>query len=122
MDAPTVFLEKRNAPICNVNPMSKGSQPTDGGHLLLSDSDKNELIASEPHAAKWIRPFLGAEEFINNIPRWCLWLVGCPPNELRQMPLVMKRVNAVKNMRLASTKLATIELANKRTSRLCLEK
>ncbi len=122
VDAPTVFLEKRNAPICNVNPMSKGSQPTDGGHLLLSDSDKNELIASEPHAAKWIRPFLGAEEFINNIPRWCLWLVGCPPNELRQMPLVMKRVNAVKNMRLASTKLATIELANKRTSRLCLEK
>jgi hypothetical protein len=55
---------------------------------------------------------MGAEEFINNIPRWCLWLVDCPPNEMRSMPEVMKRVQAVKKMRLASTKAATIELAS----------
>jgi hypothetical protein len=61
------------------------------------------LIKVEPQAAKWIRPFLGAEEFINRTARWCLWLVDCPPNELRAMPEVMKRVQAVKAMRLAST-------------------
>jgi hypothetical protein len=111
IDAPTVFLSKRREPICNVPQMTKGSQPTDGGNLLLNDADKAALLAVEPQAAKWIRPFLGADEFINNIPRWCLWLVDCPPNELRSMPEVMKRVQAVKAMRKSSTKLATNELS-----------
>jgi hypothetical protein len=111
IDAPTVLLPKRREPICNVPQMTKGSQPTDGGNLLLNDADKAALLAVEPQAAKWIRPFLGADEFINNIQRWCLWLVDCPPNELRSMPEVMKRVQAVKAMRKSSTKLATIELS-----------
>jgi N-6 DNA Methylase len=112
IDAPTVFLPKRREPICHVPPMSKGSQPTDGGNLLMDDAEKATLLAVEPQAAKWIRSFLGAEEFINHTARWCLWLVDCPPNELRALPEVMKRVQAVKNMRLASTKAATIELAS----------
>lgn len=91
--------------------MTKGSQPTDGGNLLLEDAEKTELLVVEPQADKWIRPFLGADEFINNIQRWCLWLVDCPPNELRSMPEVMKRIQAVKAMRKSSTKLATIELS-----------
>ena len=111
IDAPTVFLPKRREPICRVPQMSKGSQPTDGGNLLLNDADKEALLAVEPQAAKWIRRFLGAEEFINNITRWCLWLVDCPPKELRLMPEVMKRVQAVKTMRLASSKSATVQLA-----------
>jgi hypothetical protein len=111
IDAPTVFLPKRREPICHVPQMSKGSQPTDGGNLLMDDAEKASLLAVEPQASKWIRPFLGAEEFINDIPRWCLWLVDCPPKELRLMPEVMKRVQAVKDMRLASTKAATVEMA-----------
>jgi hypothetical protein len=111
IDAPTVFLPKRREPICHVPQMSKGSQPTDGGNLLLTDADKAALLAIEPQASKWIRRFLGAEEFINDIPRWCLWLVDCPPKELRLMPEVMKRVQAVKAMRLASSKSATVQLA-----------
>jgi len=111
IDAPTVFLPKRREPICNVPQMSKGSQPTDGGNLLMSDGEKSSLLALEPQAARWIRRFLGADEFINNISRWCLWLVDCPPNELRGMPEVMKRVHAVKAMRKASTKLPTIQLS-----------
>jgi hypothetical protein len=112
VDAPDVLLNKRRTPICNVADMTNGSKPTDGGHLLLNDADKDALLALEPQAAKWIRPFLGAEEFLNNTARWCLWLVDCPPNELRAMPEVMKRVQAVKAMRLASTKAATVELAS----------
>jgi hypothetical protein len=103
VDAPDVLLNKRRTPICNVAEMTNGSKPTDGGNLLMNDADKEALLAAEPQAAKWIRPFLGAEEFINNTARWCLWLVDCPPNELRAMPEVMKRVQAVKAMRLASS-------------------
>ncbi len=111
IDAPTVFLPRRREPICNVPPMTKGSQPTDGGNLLMDVEHKAALLAVGPQAAKWIRPFLGADEFINNTPRWCLWLVDCPPNELRAMPEVMKRVQAVKAMRLSSPKATTVELA-----------
>ena len=103
VDAPDVLLNKRRTPICKVSDMRNGSKPTDGGHLLLDDAERETLLALEPQAAPWIRPFLGAEEFINKTARWCLWLVDCPPKELRSMPEVMKRVHAVKAMRLAST-------------------
>ncbi|HQQ33909.1 MAG TPA: class I SAM-dependent DNA methyltransferase [Methylophilus sp.] len=112
VDAPDIILQKISNPICNVPEIRKGSQPTDGGNLLLSSDEKAELVKLEPQSEKWIRPFIGADEFINNIPRYCLWLVDCPPNELRQMPHVMTRVNAVKEMRLDSRKLPTRELAN----------
>jgi hypothetical protein len=103
VDAPDVLLNKRRTPICQVTEMTNGSKPTDGGHLLLDDTEKESLIKTEPQAAQWIRPFMGAEEFINKTARWCLWLVDCPPKELRLMPEVMKRVQSVKAMRLAST-------------------
>jgi|CXWL01.1.fsa_nt_gi hypothetical protein len=112
VDAPTVLLEKRRTPICDVPEINKGSQPTDGGNLLLNDQDKSLLLQIEPQAEKWLRPFLGADEFINNIPRWCLWLKGISPSELRAMPQVMQRVEGVKSMRLASPKASTVKLAN----------
>lgn len=112
VDAPDVLLNKRRTPICPVPEMTNGSKPTDGGHLLLDEAEKERLIREEPQAEKWIRPFLGAEEFINKTARWCLWLVGCPPKELRLMPEVMKRVQLVKVMRLASTKASTVMLSS----------
>lgn len=112
VDAPDVFLNKRTTPVCNVSPMANGGKATDGGNLLLSDEEKAELIAAEPKAAKWIRPFLMGDEFINNIGRWCLWLVNIPPAELRTMPHVLKRVEGVRAMREASTKAATVALAS----------
>ena len=113
VDAPTVLLEKRRTPVNQVPEMVYGSKPTDGGNLLLSNLEKDELLNQEPQAADWIRPFLGAEEFINGIQRWCLWLVDCPPQTLRKMPQVMKRVQAVKAMRLKSTDKQTIADAAK---------
>ncbi len=107
LDAPDVLLSKRRQPICNVEEMTYGSKPTDGGHLLMDDAEKEELISREPQAAKWIRPFLGADEFINNTSRWCLWLMDCPPNELKALPEVMRRVQAVRSMRLQSTDAQT---------------
>lgn len=102
VDAPNVVLENRTGPICNVPKMINGSKPADGGNLLLTDEEKHRFLEIEPQAEKFIHPFLGADEFINKVSRWCLWLIGVSPDELRAMPHVMKRVEAVKAMRLAS--------------------
>jgi hypothetical protein len=111
VDAPEVVLPSRREPLCNVPSMVFGSMPNDGGHLLLSDEERNALLAAEPDAAPWIRPFLGAEEFINGIVRWCLWLEEISPAELARLPLVRARVEAVRLHRAASNRAATNKLA-----------
>ncbi len=112
VDAPNVFLEKRRTPICAVPEIAFGNMPNGSAHLLLSDDERNKLLEIEPNAQKWIRPLMGAKEFLNGISRWCLWLVGISPSELRLMPEVLKRVEAVKQTRLSSTRSATRRLAS----------
>ena len=113
VDAPPLFLEKRRTPICEGVPeMAFGNMPNDGGHLLLSSEDKTDLLSAEPGAARWIRPLVGSEEFINKIERWCLWLTDSKPEDLRRMPKVMERIEAVRRKRLKSTRATTQGLAN----------
>jgi hypothetical protein len=97
-----LFIISRQKPLCDVPEMNFGNMPLDGGHLLLSDEEKNEFIKIEPKVKKYIKPLISAHEFLNGIRRWCIWLVNVEPSELRKMPEVMKRVEAVKNFRLAS--------------------
>ncbi|MDP1652586.1 MAG: N-6 DNA methylase [Rhodocyclaceae bacterium] len=111
VDAAETILPSRRQPISNVPPIVFGSMPNDGGNLLLSDDEKRELLRSEPAAAKWIRPFIGADEFINRIPRWCLWLVDCPAAELKALPAVAERIAKVRQLRAASSRETTRELA-----------
>lgn len=111
VDAPNIVLENRRRPICEVSLMVYGSKPADGGNLLLKEEEKYELIEKEPLSEKFIKSFLNAEEFLHNVKRYCLWLVDCSPNELKQMPLVLERAQKVRNMRSNSTKKATRELA-----------
>ena len=106
------MLQRRTAPICSVPEMLWGSQPIDGGHLLLTDVEKINLLAQEPNAAPWIRPYLGAEEFLHSIPRWCLWLKDCSPSAMAVLPQVRARVQQVKAMRLASNSAPTNKLAS----------
>ena len=115
IDAENVVLQKQSKPICPVLSITRGSQPTDGGHLLLDENEMLELIKVEPQAKKWIKPFAMGDEFINNLKRYCLWLIDCPPSELRQMPYVLARVEKVKQMRLASKKAPTQKLASQPT-------
>lgn len=97
----TVFIEGHTKPICNsIIPMISGNRPADGGNLILSQVEKDELISKEPQAEKYIKRFMMGYEFINNVPRYCLWLVGISPAELRKMPEVMKRVEACRQDRL----------------------
>jgi hypothetical protein len=88
-----------------------GNMPLDGGHLLLSNQDKKDLLTSEPEAEKFIRPLISAKEFLNNQDRWCLWLVDADPSELKLLPLVMGRINAVKEFREASKAPSTQKFA-----------
>jgi hypothetical protein len=115
IDVPSVIIDSRTKPLCAVPSMKKGNQPTDGGNLLLSPEEKIELLSKESQAERWLRPLLGAEEFINGKERWCLWLTGIEPHELRAMPEIMKRVAAVKEMRLLSSDAGTRELASRPT-------
>ena len=100
MDAPNVFIDSRTKPICSVYEMSSGNRPADGGNLIIEEKDYNEFVAKEPNAIPYIRRLSGATEFINNKKRWCLWLVGVSPSELRKMPMVMQRIEACKADRL----------------------
>jgi len=111
VDAPNVALPSRRTSICSVPPIVFGSMANDGGHFFLNEAERAELLRDCPGASKWIRPFLGADEFINKIPRWCLWLKDCSPAELRAMPLVMARVQKVKSHRAVSPRAATQALA-----------
>lgn len=113
--APDVFIDKRRAPICNVNRMNKGSQPTDGGNFFLTQEEKGELLKSSPELEPYVRKFLGADEFLNNKERYCLWLVGANPSLLRKSPFVMDRIDKVRQMRLQSTKEATRKWADNPT-------
>ena len=111
MDAPDVFIDSRSKPLCDVPVMRKVNQPTDGGNLIIEKDDYDSFVSREPEAKKYIRKLIGAREFINNIPRYCLWLVNITSAEIRKMPLVMKRIEAVKEMRLASNDAGTRKLA-----------
>jgi MmeI, DNA-methyltransferase domain/MmeI, target recognition domain/MmeI, N-terminal domain/MmeI, C-terminal domain/MmeI, helicase spacer domain len=111
VDASDTVITSRREPLSDVPAIVFGSMPNDGGHLLLSSEEKSELIKAEPKAAKWIRRLLGSEEFINRKERWCLWLVGLSPQDLRAMPAVLARVQAVRRDRLASSRPTTRELA-----------
>ena len=107
LDAPNVFIDSRTNSICNVPQMVYGNKPTDGGFLFLSPEERNELLKREPGTEKFIRQIYGATEYINNKARYCLWLVGVSPSELRKSPFIMERVEQVRQFRLNSTKAAT---------------
>lgn len=111
-DGPDLCVTNRSTPICDVPKMVWGSQPRDGGNFLLTAEEKNEFLQKEPDAAKWIRPFTGADEFLNGGERYCLWLKDIPPQELSALPLVKERVEKVRSMRLASKAEATRKKAN----------
>jgi len=112
VDAPTVLLDKRRKPLWDAVPeMVYGSKPTDGGHLLFSPEEAEVIRHSDPIAAKYIRPFLGADEFINNLPRYCLWLTDSTAQDRKDSPEIQRRMQAVAAMRLASPKVPTQKLA-----------
>ncbi len=115
IDADNVFIESRNKPLCDVPEIGIGNKPIDDGNYLFSPEEKDEFVKKEPAAAQYFKPWYGSYEFINRKPRYCLWLGDCTPAELRHMPECMKRVQAVREFRLASKSAGTVKLADKPT-------
>jgi hypothetical protein len=103
MDSPDVFIASRSKPLYSVPPIRKGNQPTDGGNLVIEASELDDFLLKEPKAHKFLKRLVGAKEFINNKPRYCLWLKDASPLDLRSMPLVIERISKVREMRLASS-------------------
>ena len=100
IDAPDTWIDSRSKPLWNIPEMTTGNRPADGGHLIIEAEDYDEFIAKEPAAIPYIKKLTGAQEYINNKPRYCLWLKGISPAELRKMPHVMERVQACRDDRL----------------------
>ena len=104
-------VRKERSPVGSMPEMRCGNKPSDGGNFILTEAEKSALLAHEPVAAEFLRPYIGAEEFINGWQRWCLWIKDASPAQLRAMPAVMKRVEGVRNFRLQSTAAPTRKMA-----------
>lgn len=115
LDGENVFVESRSKPICNVPEIGIGNKPIDGGFFLFEKEEMDDFIKKEPASKKYFRPWYGSREFINQKPRYCLWLGECTPAELKAMPHCMERVKAVREYRLASPSAGTVKLADKPT-------
>ena len=112
IDGENVFVESRSKPLCDVPEIGIGNKPIDGGYYLFSKDEMDKFLEAEPTAKPFFHPWYGAYEFINRCPRFCLYLGNCSPSELRKMPECMKRVEAVRQYRLASKSPGTVKLAN----------
>ncbi|MCF8464049.1 MAG: class I SAM-dependent DNA methyltransferase [Flavobacteriales bacterium] len=107
-----LVIAGRSKALSQVPKIAFGNQPNDGGGFLFTDEEYKDFVTKEPEAAKFIRPFVGSYEYINNVRRWCLWLREADPSELKKLPHVMGRIEIVKNHRLSSTRPATVDLAS----------
>ena len=109
LDAPEVLIKSRTKPLMPSTPiMNKGSQPTDDGYLSNISIEEAETIReTDPIASKYLKPLMGGQEFIQGRSRYCLWLVNAKPEDLTRSPELSRRIAAVREMRLSSSKAST---------------
>ncbi|OPF17846.1 SAM-dependent methyltransferase [Microcystis aeruginosa KW] len=107
INANNILVFNRKYPLCNVPNMMYGNKPTDGGNFILSEEEKNTLVSKNPLVIKFIRPFISAREFLNGGKKSCLWLLDIKPNELKNIPEILERVEAVKQFRSKSIAAST---------------
>lgn len=109
-----VIVRKRSKPWSAETPeMVYGSKPCDGGNLIMSRTEKDELLTNHPEISDLVRPFVGARELLHHDRRWCLWLADCDPSRWRGIPEIRRRVSAVRDMRMASRAAATRKAADR---------
>ena len=114
LDGPDVLIESRGNALCAVPRMTAGNKPSDGGNLILSQSERDAILATDASMSPFIRRYVGSKDFINNDEiRYCIWLKGASPSAYRKNPEIVRRLNAVREMRLASSAAPTRALADK---------
>ena len=113
IDAPNIFIESRNTPISNVSKMDFGSMPNDGGYLSnYSKEQKDEILKQYKNSEKLFKKILGAEEFINNKERYCIWLKDISPIEYKDIKPINDAIKKVEEIRYESKREATKKLAD----------
>ena len=112
VDAPDVLVRTQQEPLRDVPGMNFGNMPADGGHLLLTGSEADELLKLEPGAGPYVLPLISAREFLHNERRFCLWLKGIDPSVIRSLSLVYKRVQQVREVRLKSARPKLADVPN----------
>lgn len=112
MDAPDVWVESRTKPLCDVPILMSGNRPTDGGCLILEPDEREALIRQDPVVARYIKQFMMGYEFINSVPRYCLWLVDATPAELRSMACIRERLERCRRLRMESSDVGRHKLAD----------
>lgn len=111
VEGPDRAIVNRSKPLCAVPELAIGNKPIDGGRYLFTPEEKAEFLTKEPASQPFFLRWRGSEEYINGVERWCLWLGDCPPEQLRRMPLSLRRVDEVRQIRLASKSVPTRKLA-----------
>jgi len=103
IEGSNTIIERRNKPLSNLPKMPKGNMPYDGGHLLLTREEMEELISKNNNAEKYIKKIFGAKEYINDIERFCIWIEDEQLKDALQINEIKERVRLVKEARLQST-------------------
>lgn len=111
IDGPSLAITNRSTPLSPVPPIGIGNKPIDDGNYLFTPEEKARFVKQEPEAEPYFRRWMGAQEFLQGVERWCLWLGDCPPPQLRRMPRALERVEAVRRFRLESRSAPTRRLA-----------
>ena len=112
-DSDNVIVSHRKAPLISVPPITKGSQPTDAGNLLLTLDEAEALRQKHPQVIPYIKRYMGAEDLINDSIRFCLWLKDCNDESIFKIPEIEQRLQGVRDARLNSTKVATNKWADR---------
>ena len=115
VDGKDILIRRRSIPICKSPKMIWGNKPVDGGHLIFTREEKDAFIKLEPGSRKYFKRFIGGQEFIQNIERWCLWLVDADPSDLRRLKYISDRVSLVRITRLESNDPGARKLAERPT-------
>jgi hypothetical protein len=111
-DAKNIYVHSRSKPLSALPPMEKGSQPTDGGNLVLEPHERDDLINKDPQAAHFLKTFLGSLEFINGLDRYCVWVNPGEEESALSIAPLQHRFEKTTEMRRASPKAATQKISS----------
>jgi hypothetical protein len=111
VEGPDILLQSRERPVSGVPEMVFGNMPNDNGNLILSEDERQDIIARDPRVMPYVKPLVSAKEYLHGIPRWCLWLVNAPPEIIRGSEELRTRVGKVRRFRIVSVRETTRELA-----------
>ena len=108
---PHLVVREESAPINGMVQLLTGSQPIDDGQYIFDAAERGAFLDAEPEAAPWLRPFIGAREYLHGGERWILALHDAPPEVMARLPLVRDRIAAVRTYRRKSKRKSTLKLA-----------